>query len=74
MLFRSPIAAKQTAKLTLQQPLMARVHGTVNGMNGPVSGVVVQLEKRGENSSGLPGFGGRTERTAADGTYAFTDV
>ncbi|MBX3463667.1 MAG: carboxypeptidase regulatory-like domain-containing protein [Planctomycetes bacterium] len=63
-----------TTQVELRQPRVVRLHGTLTGVDGPVAGGTVELERRGGPSLPVPGFGGRQARTGADGTFAFDDV
>ncbi|GDY03501.1 hypothetical protein LBMAG49_28300 [Planctomycetota bacterium] len=63
----------KTTAVAVMLPLLAKVHGTVRGAEGPVAGVEVEFEQDGgdEPIDGLPHFGGGANaQTAADGSYA----
>lgn len=69
------VTAGETTRIELSKPALTRVHGTVTGVDGPVAGCTVQLEQRGGSDIGLPGMGGgRSTKTAADGSFAIEDV
>lgn len=66
------VTAGETTRIEIVRPVLTRLHGVVSGPDGPVEGVVVELEK-GEEDIGLPGFGPQA-RTGADGAYELRDV
>ncbi len=68
------IVAGETVRVELRRPVLARVHGTVTGADGPVAGCVVEVVSDEGGGVGLPGFGGRNVTTAGDGTFAVDDV
>lgn len=67
------VTAGGTAQVELEMPILTRFTGRVIGSEGPAAGVVVELESAGEDNQAL-GFGGRQERTDADGNFAFAGV
>ncbi|MEC8252005.1 MAG: carboxypeptidase regulatory-like domain-containing protein [Planctomycetota bacterium] len=67
------VAAGAAAAVTLELPVLARVSGRVFGVDGVMSGVVVELENADDDEEVL-GFGGRRVTTGGDGAYSFTDV
>ena len=72
---RLAVKARETTKLTLNAPLLAKLHGVVTGVDGPVAGCVIELQKGGAPTGNLPpGMGGRSERTDANGEFAFDEV
>lgn len=68
------VAAGKTVEVTLRQPVLARVHGVVTGVGGPIAGCEVQLRRSGEFAVFGLGDSGPTTTTGADGAYAFEDV
>lgn len=68
------IVAGETVRVELRRPLLARVHGTVTGADGPVAGCVIELVRDEGGGLGVPGFSGRQATTAADGTFAIDEV
>ena len=67
------VTAGAAAAVTLELPVLARVSGRVFGVDGVMSGVVVELENADDGEEVL-GFGGRRATTGGDGAYSFTDV
>lgn len=68
------VAAGKTAEATLRQPVLARVHGVVTGVGGPIAGCEVELRRNGEFAAFGLGDDGPTTTTGADGAYAFEEV
>ncbi|HEX5054332.1 MAG TPA: carboxypeptidase-like regulatory domain-containing protein [Planctomycetota bacterium] len=72
---RFTVVAGQTARVELRRPILTKVHGVVTGVDGPVVGCIVELSQHEEvGSFGLPGLGGPSVKTSADGTYALEDI
>ena len=71
---RLTVVARDITKVTLRAPLMTKLHGIVSGVDGPVVGCIVELQKRDSDTIGMPGMGGPSERTGSDGSFAFADV
>ncbi len=67
------VAAGQTAQVELLMPVLTQLTGRVEGVDGPMSGVVVELESVGDGDEAL-GFGGRQETSDGDGRVTFADV
>ena len=67
------VTAGAAAAVTLELPVLARVSGRVFGVDGVMSGVVVELENADDDEEAL-GFGGRRVTTGGDGAYSFIDV
>jgi hypothetical protein len=68
------VTAGATTMVELRRPVLTRLHGTVLGPEGPVPACTVELEHRGDDDFVMPGFSDRSERTAADGSFAFEDI
>lgn len=68
------VAAGRTAEATLRQPLLARVHGVVTGVGGPIAGCEVELRRNGEFAWFGLGDDGPKTTTGADGSFAFEGV
>ena len=68
------VAAGETTRIELSKPVLTRVHGAVTGADGPVAGCTIELQQRGGADIGLPGMGGRSTKTADDGSFAIDDV
>lgn len=68
------VVAGETTRLELRRPVLARLHGTVSGADGALTGCIVELQRRGDSAGGPLGFGARHVRTAVDGTFAFAEV
>ncbi len=68
------IAGGETSTLELSVPVMARLHGTVLGLDGPLTDCTVELVRRGEATSDWAGFGSRSVRSGKDGDYVFDEV
>ncbi|MBI5853064.1 MAG: carboxypeptidase regulatory-like domain-containing protein [Planctomycetes bacterium] len=66
------VRAGETAELTLLQPTLTRLSGVVTDASGPVAGAEVRLQRVTEDS--LPGFGGKTRRSDAQGVFSFEDL
>ena len=68
------VVGGKTTEVALRRPVLARVHGVVTGVGGPIDGCEVELQRASE--FGALGFGddGMTTTTGADGAYAFDDV
>jgi hypothetical protein len=74
---QQPFAVKagETTRIELSKPALTKVYGTVTGIDGPIAGCTVELEQHGSTGIGLPGMGGgRSTKTAADGSFAIEDV
>lgn len=67
------IVAGETTQVEIVRPLLARLYGTVTGVDGPVVGCVVELEGPGERPD-IPGFGTHSARAGDDGTFSIADV
>ena len=67
------VTAGAVSPVTLELPVLARVAGRVLGIDGPMSGVVVELENADDEEEVL-GFGGRRATSDGNGDYAFEDV
>ena len=67
------VTAGAVSPVTLELPVLARVSGRVLGVDGPMSGVVVELENADDEEEVL-GFGGRRATSDGNGDYAFADV
>jgi protocatechuate 3,4-dioxygenase beta subunit len=65
------VVAGETTRLEITRPTLARLHGVVLGVDGPVEGASVSLLREGQD---LAGFGGRQTTADADGRFAFDDV
>ena len=61
------------AQVLLEMPVLTRLTGRVLGTEGPLAGVVVELQDAGDEA-GLPGFGGRQTTSDGSGTYAYAEV
>lgn len=66
------VRAAETTELTLLQPTLTRLSGVVTDASGPVAGAEVRMQRVTEDS--LPGFGGRTRRSDAQGAFSFEDL
>jgi protocatechuate 3,4-dioxygenase beta subunit len=73
---RFTVQAGKTTQVEVRRPVLTRVFGTVNGVDGPVAGCVIELEARQTaGAAGLPGFGAeQSVRSAADGSFELSDV
>lgn len=67
------VTAGAASPVTLELPVLARVSGRVLGVDGPMPGVVVELENADDEEEVL-GFGGRRATSDGNGDYAFADV
>ena len=71
------LAAGEELPVELQKPVLTRLYGTVTGADGPTAGVVVELERRGEDTGiggAMGGMGGASARSDEQGQYELTDV
>ena len=73
------VDAGQSAAVALRLPVLARVHGTVAGSDGPAAAVAIELEREREpgaadGDGGPPDLGGQQAQSGADGSYAIDDV
>ncbi len=68
------VAGGETTRVELRRPVLTTVHGVVSGVDGPVPGCVVSIIDGGAVDFGLPGVGGRSVTTGADGSFRFAAV
>lgn len=71
------LAAGEDTPVALQMPVLAKVHGIVTGVDGPAAGVEVELVRRGDGDAALaslPGLGGPSVQTDAQGSFALEQV
>lgn len=68
---RFTIVAGETARVEITRPALARLHGVVMGVEGPVEAAAVSLQREDQD---IPGFGGRQTTADAEGRFAFEDV
>jgi hypothetical protein len=71
------VDAGQSAAVALRLPVLARVHGTVAGSDGPAAAVAIELEREAgaaDGDGGPPDAGGPQTQSGADGSYAIDDV
>ena len=61
------------AQVLLEMPVLTRLTGRVLGADGPLAGVVVELQDAGDEA-GVPGFGGRQATSDGSGSYAYAEV
>lgn len=66
------VRAGETADIVLVRPLLTRLEGVVTDASGPVRGAELRLSRAEENL--MPGLGGRTIRSDAEGRYAFDEL
>jgi hypothetical protein len=73
---RFTVQAGKTTQVEVRRPVLARVFGVVNGVDGPVAGCVIELESRQPaGDAGMPRFGAeQSVRSAADGSFELLDV
>ncbi|MCK5942462.1 MAG: carboxypeptidase regulatory-like domain-containing protein, partial [Planctomycetes bacterium] len=67
------VVAGETAKVALEMPIMTRLTGRVLGTDGPAVGVVIEIERIGDEDE-VVGFAGRQERSDSNGDFAFDEV
>lgn len=71
---RFRVEAGKTTTVEVRRPLLTRMFGMVTGVDGPVAGCTIEIEKRSQGPS-VPGMGGgRSVTTKPDGTFAIDDV
>lgn len=66
------VRAGETAEIVLVRPTLTRLEGIVTDASGPVRGAELRLSRAEENL--MPGLGGRTIRSDAEGRYAFDEL
>lgn len=66
------ISSGATVNVELRVPVLARLHGTVLGVDGPLSDCTVELERRDAGAS--TSFSSRTVRSGGDGVFVFDEV
>lgn len=72
---RFTIVGGKTTQVELQQPVLARVHGTITGADGPMAGLRVRLVGAEDQGIAIPGFDDASGMlTGADGRYEFDGV
>ncbi|MEZ6037316.1 MAG: carboxypeptidase regulatory-like domain-containing protein [Planctomycetota bacterium] len=67
------VFAGKTAEIDLTFPQLTHVTGVVSGVDGPIANCMVELGS-GDEMPGMPGLGGPSTKTDADGVYSFDDV
>ncbi|MCB9879339.1 MAG: carboxypeptidase regulatory-like domain-containing protein [Planctomycetes bacterium] len=67
------VFAGKTAEVDLTFPQLTHVTGVVTGADGPIANCIVELGS-GDAMPGMPGMGGPSTKTDANGVFSFDDV
>lgn len=67
------VGVGETNAVLLTMPILARLTGVVMGSDGPVVGCGIELTSAADDT-GIPGLGGRQQRTKEGGRFSFEGV